>query len=94
MNGVEWGKLRLLVALLLVLQLVSVLLVWSLNPIGQQSEASFALLLAADLVAFSIVSYLVRTRNNDGGAKGAFVLAGSAAVLLFMLLALFSQGSI
>ena len=94
MSAGEWSKLRLLVALLLVFQLVSVLLAWSLNPIGQQGEASFPLLLAADLVAFSVVSYLVRTVSREGGARGPFVLAGSATVLLFMLLALFSQGSI
>ena len=94
MSPSEWGSLRVFVALLLLLQLVSVLLAWSLNPIGGQSENSFALLLAADLIAFSIVSYLARTNNQEGGARGPVVLAGSAAVLFFMLLALFAQGSI
>ena len=94
MSSSEWGSLRLFVALLLLLQLVSVLLAWSLNPIGRQSETSFALLLAADLIAFSIVSYLARTHNQEGGTRGPVVLAGSTAVLFFMLLALFSQGSI
>ena len=94
MSPSEWGKLRTLVALLLILQLVSVLLAWSLDPVCQQSETSFALLLAADLVAFSVVSYLARTSNQGIGGRGPFVLAGSVAVLLFMLLALFAQGSI
>ena len=88
MSSDEWGGLRVLVALLLVLQLVSVLLVWSLNPVGQKSQTSFALLLAADLVAFSIVSHTARTWNRGSCVKGPFVLAGSGAVLLFMLLAL------
>lgn len=88
MNGEEWSRLRLLVATLLAFQLVSVVLMWSLNPTGQQSEGSFALLLAADLVAFSIVSYVARLRDIGGGIRGPFVLLGSAVVLLFMLLAI------
>ena len=94
MSSGEWSKVRLLVTLLLVLQAVAVLLAWSLDPIGQQDETSFALLLAGDLVAFSVVSYLARTWNGDSGGRGPFVLAGAAAVLLFMLLALFTQGQV
>lgn len=85
MSPKEWSGIRLLVAFLLVFQLVSVVLMWSLNPIDQRSEAAFALLLASDLVAFSIIAYVARLRNL--GVRGAFVLMGSAAVLLLMFLA-------
>lgn len=88
MSAKEWQSVRLLVALLLVLQLVSVVLMWSLNPIGQRSEASFALLLAADLVSFSMVSYMARGRDLEGGVRGSYVLMGAAATLLFMFLAI------
>lgn len=91
MSPEEWSKVRTLVVLLLVLQAVSVVLMWSLNPVGQRSETSFALLLAADLVAFSSVSYLGRRENLGGKIRGEFVLAGSAVVLLFVLLALAVQ---
>ena len=88
MSAKEWQTVRLMVALLLVLQLVSVVLMWSLNPIGQRSEASFALLLAADLVSFSMVSYMARGRDLEGGVRGSYVLMGAAATLLFMFLAI------
>ncbi len=88
MNDEEWGRRKLLVVLLLVLQLVSVLLMWALNPVGQQSQASFALLLASDLVAFSIVSYVARRGSMGEGVRGYYVMAGSAAVFLFVFLAL------
>lgn len=88
LNANEWSGVRNLVAFLLVLQLVSVVLMWTLNPIGQRSEASFALLLAADLVAFSIISYVSRVRALGRGIREPFVLVGSAAVFLFTLLAL------
>ena len=87
MSTDEWRGLKTLVALLLAFQLVSVLLMWSLNPLSQRSQGSFALLLAADLVAFSIISYVNRLRNF-AGVRGPFVLLGSAMVQLFMLLAM------
>ena len=88
MSPEEWSRVRTLVVLLVILQAVSVFLMWSLNPTGQRTQTSFALLLAADLVAFSSVSYLGRIGDMGGKVRGALLLAGSAAVLLFMLLAL------
>ena len=83
-----WGSVKMLVFFLLALQAVSVVLMWSLDPVGQRSQASFALLLAADLVSFSIISYLARSRIVGGGVRRSFVLMGSAATLLFMFLAM------
>jgi uncharacterized membrane protein YozB (DUF420 family) len=80
------GQLRTLVVLLLTLQCVSVVLAWSLNPVSQRSQTAYALLLAADLVGFSLVSYISRVGNRGETVRGAFVLAGSAAVLFFMFL--------
>jgi hypothetical protein len=82
----EWGRVRVLVVLFLVLQLVATVLVWSLNPVGPKSESEFALLLAADLVAFSVVSYIARKGNREEPINRAFVLAGSAVVLALMFL--------
>ena len=81
-----WGQLRTLLVFLLILQCVSVVLAWSLNPVSQRGQTAFALLLAADLVAFSLVSYVRRVENRGETARGSFVLAGSVAVLFFMLL--------
>lgn len=83
-----WARLRLLVALLLIFQLVSVVLMWTLNPLSLRSEASFALLLASDLVAFSVISYAARLRNTGGSVRESMVLVGSAAILLLMFLAI------
>ena len=84
----EWGRVKTLVVLFLVLQLVSLVLLWSLNPLSPRAESDFALLLAADLVAFATVSYIVRKGNRGENAKGGFVLGGSVVALLFMLLVL------
>lgn len=84
----EWRSVKMLVVFLLILQAVSVVLMWSLNPLGERSQASFALLLAADFVSFSMISYIARNRSSGGGIRGAFVLMGSAATFLFMFLAM------
>ncbi|HME19640.1 MAG TPA: hypothetical protein VKF15_07895 [Nitrososphaerales archaeon] len=84
----DWGKVRMLVVLFLVLQLVSTVLVWSLNPVGPRAESEFALLLAADLVAFSVVSHIAMAGNRGERIRGGFVLGGSAAALLLMFLVL------
>lgn len=87
MNAVEWSRFRLLVLFLLALQAVSVALMWSLNPLGMSSEASFALLLAADLVAFTIVSYIARLLDLGSGPRGVYILIGAVAALVFVSLA-------
>ena len=83
-----WGSIKKLVIILLNIQTFSVLLMSSLDPVGQRSQPSFTLLLAADLVSFSMISYMARSRNMGGGVRGSFVLMGSAATLLFMFLAM------
>jgi hypothetical protein len=84
----DWGNLRNVVVLLIVMQVVSVILAWSLNPLGSRSETAFPLLLATNMIAFAIVSYVGRMGNRDEDVNGRWVLVGSAAVLFFMLMVL------
>lgn len=90
MNPGEWSWLKILVISLLVLQLVSVVLVWSLNPLGQPSQTVFALLLSANLVAFATNSYLNRTWNSGGLVRTWLLALGSVLVLFFMFAVLFA----
>jgi hypothetical protein len=91
MSAENWSWLRLFVIVLLALQAVAVILVWVLNPIGQQSEAQFALLLAADLVAFTMISYAARHGSEGERVNGGLVLVGSGLVMFFMLMVLFVE---
>jgi hypothetical protein len=84
----EWRKVRTLVLLLLLLQLVVVVFAWLLNPTAQKSQTAYAFLLAADLVAFSMVSYMSRAFNRGDSVNGGYVLAGCAVALGFMVLVL------
>ena len=84
----DWGSTKMLVLLLLAVQAVAVVFAWLLNPLGPKSETEYALLLAVDLVAFALISYVGRLGGAGKGPRGGYVLAGSAVVLIFMFLVL------
>ena len=70
---------------LLALQAVAVALVWLLDAYSEQSTAAFALLLAADVMAFAIVAHVYRVARTGGPSSGppsarpAVAAAASAA---------------
>jgi membrane associated rhomboid family serine protease len=84
----DWGSTKMLVLLLLAVQAVAVVFSWLLNPLGPKSETEYALLLAVDLVAFALISYVGRLGGAGTDPRGGYVLAGSAVVLFFMFLVL------
>jgi len=84
----DWGSTKMLVLLLLFLQAVAALFAWLLNPLGPKSETEYALLLAADLAAFALISYVGRLGGAGKDPRGGYILAGSAVVLFFMFLLL------
>jgi len=87
-TGPKWESTRMFVLLLLAVQGVAVVFSWLLNPLGPKSVTEYALLLAVDLVAFALVSYVGRLSGTGEYPKGVFVIGGSAVVLLFMFLVL------
>jgi len=84
----DWGSTKMLVLLLLAVQAVAVVFAWLLNPLGPKSETEYALLLAVDLVAFALISYVGRLGGAGRNLREGYVLAGSALVLFFMFLVL------
>jgi membrane associated rhomboid family serine protease len=84
----DWGSTKILVILLLAVQVISVVFAWLLNPLAPKSETEYALLLAVDLVAFALISYVGRLGGAGKNPREGYVLAGSAVVLLFMFLVL------
>ena len=84
----DWGSTKMLVLLLLLVQGVSVIFAWLLDPLGPKSETEYALLLAVDLVAFALVSYVARLGGAGRNPRDGYVIAGSAVVLFFMFLIL------
>jgi hypothetical protein len=64
------------VALLLLVEAISVFLLWTLNPLTSQGQSAFALYLAVDFVAFAMMSYLYRTLSSNGKISRVLIIAG------------------
>jgi len=77
------------VPLLLILQALSVYLLWSLNPSGQTGENQFALFMAVIFVSLSLVSYMFRLENRGDTPRRTWLLAGCFMVLILLFLGLF-----
>ena len=72
-----------IVALLVLLELLSVYFLWILNPVGSATEPSFAIFLAADLVAFAMISYMVRSiMSRDRFGRIPLIVGGIFIVAL------------
>lgn len=82
---VEQITLRI-VALLVLLELISVSFIWMLNPLTGEGETTFAIFLALDLVAFAMISYTYGTKRRGETISRGPLIAGCC----FMLLLLFA----
>lgn len=77
--------LTIQVVFLIALQLVSLPVLWLLNPITQSATDTFALYLSLDLVAFSIMSYIYRSRRNSQNASQAWLAVGYLALVILLV---------
>jgi membrane associated rhomboid family serine protease len=83
----DWVTYRILV-LLLLFGLLSVVLLWTLNPTGSQSQTTFAIFLSIDLVVFAMVSYIFRVSKWKEEVRRLPLLAGSVALLILLYIGL------
>jgi membrane associated rhomboid family serine protease len=72
--------------LLLLLGLVSVVFLWTLNPVSSQGQTTFTVYLSIDLVVFAMASYIYRKSKWKEGA-GRVPLLGGCLMLLLLLFA-------
>jgi len=80
---------RQIVALLILLQIVSVLSLWSLNALGTLSEGRFAVLLATDLLSFAIVAYVYTHEKWGEVINRGWILAGSLGLVVLLISSLY-----
>ena len=78
-----------LVALVLVLQFITVVFLWTLNPYSSGTEPAFALYMVVVLISFSMISYVYRGLSGSDRFGRVPVLAGCLVILLLLLLGLF-----
>jgi hypothetical protein len=74
-----------IVALLLLVALLSVFVLWTVNPVGPGSESTFALYIAVDLVSIAMISYVQRSVAEDGRIGRIPLIAGCSFILFLVL---------
>jgi predicted membrane channel-forming protein YqfA (hemolysin III family) len=75
-------------ALFILLGLVSVVCLWTLNPVQSQAQTAFALLLSVDLVVFAIASYVYRVSKWKEGVSRLPLLGGCIILLILLIVGL------
>jgi peptidoglycan/LPS O-acetylase OafA/YrhL len=83
----DWLTYRIF-ALLLLFGLLSVIFLWTLNPVGSQSQTTFAIYLSLDLVAFAMVSYIFRVSKWGEEVRRLPLVAGCVALLILLYVGL------
>jgi hypothetical protein len=75
-----------IIALLLVVEAVSVFVLWTLNPLTSQGQDAFAVYLAIDFVSFAMMSYLYRALESESPVSRLLIIAGCVfiAILFFV----------
>jgi hypothetical protein len=77
-----------IVGLLVLVEAVSVVIVWAISAVGQTEEGIFALFLAVDLVSLAMISNVYRSYKHGLGLDRRFLLAGCALILIFVYVSL------
>lgn len=81
-----------IVALLLVVEAVSVYFLWSLNPVSKGEQGVFAILLAIDLVALAMISYVYRASKHGEQLSRGLLIGGCCLILVFVYVSLAITG--
>ena len=82
-----------IVGLLVLVEAVSVYFLWALNPVGKPEQGIFAILLAIDLVALAMISYIYRTYKHGEQFNRALLIGGCCLILIFVYVSLAITGS-
>jgi len=76
--------IRRVVILLLLLQGVTIVFLWTLDALNQVSEGTFALFLAADMIGFAMISYLYRHEKEMEIPSKVWLVVGGVLIVVFM----------
>ena len=80
---------RQVVILLLLLQAISGIFLWTLNAVGSVSEGRFAVFLAIDLLSFAMVAYIYMHHKWGEVVSRGWILAGAIGLIVLLLSSLY-----
>jgi 4-hydroxybenzoate polyprenyltransferase len=75
---------RRIIVLLLILQGVTAVLLWTLDALNEVSEGTFALILAVDMISFAMISYVYRHDKESEPPSRGWLAVGSVLVLVLL----------
>jgi hypothetical protein len=74
------------IALLLIVEAVSVFLLWTLDSLTIQGQNTFALFLGVNFIAFAMMSYLYRTLSSGEEISRVLMIAGCLVIAILPFL--------
>ncbi len=77
-----------IVGLLVLIELFSVFILWTINAVSKSGEGEFAIFLAIDLVSLAMISNIYRNYKEGGKLSAGFVITGFGLILVFALASL------
>ena len=75
---------KLLVSLLICLQCISMIFLWTLDATNVVSEVKFAVFLAVDLLSFAMVAYAYRKLKAGQLLSHIWILLGSLGLVVLL----------
>ena len=78
-----------IVGLLLIIQVISMVYLWSMTILGALSAARFAIFLAVDLLSFSMIGYVYIHDRWNVVVSRAWILLGSVGLIVLLVSSLF-----
>ena len=88
-DGKTMIPVRQVVILLLLLQAISSIFLWTLSAVGSVSEGRFAVFLAIDLLSFAMVAYSYTHHKWGEVVSRGWILAGSIGLMVLLLSSLY-----
>ncbi|MDG6902584.1 MAG: hypothetical protein JRM80_11595 [Nitrososphaerota archaeon] len=70
---------------LIVLQVVSLVVLWTSDPLTQVATDTFALYLSLELLAFAMISYIYRSRRAENEPSLAWLSVGYLALMVLLV---------
>lgn len=78
-----------IVALLLIVAALSVFVLWTVNPVGSESETTFALFVSVDIVSVAMISYIRRSIGERDRIGRVPLLAGCFFIIFLVSLSFY-----
>lgn len=82
-------KSERIVLLLVFLQAVSLVMLWSLDSLTRAGQEVFTLFLAVDLISLGVIAYVYRSTKGSADLHKGWIVAAGAVIFLLLITTLF-----